>query len=71
MDVDTDMIQFFKFMQNSKYHTPASKYNKSLGSECPGPTRRLLPRVLHKFGAWMRARAPQPSWVNPEFDMDP
>ncbi|KAF3021230.1 hypothetical protein E8E15_005013 [Penicillium rubens] len=27
--------------------------------------------VLHKFGAWMRAKAPQPSWVNPEFDMDP
>ncbi|OGE53086.1 hypothetical protein PENARI_c008G10144 [Penicillium arizonense] len=26
--------------------------------------------VLHKFGAWMRAKAPQPSWVNPEFDMD-
>ncbi|KAJ5490457.1 Major facilitator superfamily domain general substrate transporter [Penicillium expansum] len=23
---------------------------------------------LHKFGAWMRAKAPQPSWVNPEFD---
>ncbi|KAJ5177413.1 Major facilitator superfamily domain general substrate transporter [Penicillium coprophilum] len=27
--------------------------------------------VLHKFGAWMRAKAPQPSWVNPEFDMNP
>ncbi|CAI7647144.1 unnamed protein product [Penicillium glandicola] len=27
--------------------------------------------VLHKFGSWMRAKAPQPSWVNPEFDMDP
>jgi hypothetical protein len=27
--------------------------------------------VLHKFGAWMRAKAPQPSWANPEFDMDP
>ncbi|KAJ5807574.1 Major facilitator superfamily domain general substrate transporter [Penicillium robsamsonii] len=27
--------------------------------------------VLHKFGAWMRGKAPQPSWVNPEFDMDP
>ncbi|CAG8168250.1 unnamed protein product [Penicillium nalgiovense] len=27
--------------------------------------------VLHKFGAWMRVKAPQPSWVNPEFDMDP
>ncbi|KAJ5783890.1 uncharacterized protein N7518_009567 [Penicillium psychrosexuale] len=26
---------------------------------------------LHIFGAWMRAKAPQPSWVNPEFDMDP
>ncbi|KAF9245123.1 hypothetical protein DTO027I6_9190 [Penicillium roqueforti] len=26
---------------------------------------------LHMFGAWMRAKAPQPSWVNPEFDMDP
>ncbi|KAJ5563416.1 hypothetical protein N7535_008580 [Penicillium sp. DV-2018c] len=26
---------------------------------------------LHRFGAWMRAKAPQPSWVNPEFDMDP
>ncbi|CAG8893645.1 unnamed protein product [Penicillium egyptiacum] len=27
--------------------------------------------VLHKFGARMRAKAPEPSWVNPEFDMDP
>ncbi|KAJ5496292.1 Major facilitator superfamily domain general substrate transporter [Penicillium fimorum] len=27
--------------------------------------------LLHKFGAWMRGKAPQPSWVNPEFDMDP
>ncbi|OQD86631.1 hypothetical protein PENANT_c007G10553 [Penicillium antarcticum] len=26
--------------------------------------------VLHKFGAWMREKAPEPSWVNPEFDMD-
>ncbi|KAJ5139870.1 Major facilitator superfamily domain general substrate transporter, partial [Penicillium atrosanguineum] len=24
--------------------------------------------VLHKFGASMRAKAPQPSWVNPEYD---
>ncbi|KAJ5121459.1 uncharacterized protein N7515_009420 [Penicillium bovifimosum] len=26
---------------------------------------------LHRFGAWMRSKGPQPSWVNPEFDMDP
>ncbi|KAJ5160155.1 uncharacterized protein N7482_007159, partial [Penicillium canariense] len=25
--------------------------------------------ILHKYGAWMRKRAPQPSWVNPEYDL--
>ncbi|KAJ6022261.1 Major facilitator superfamily domain general substrate transporter [Penicillium herquei] len=29
----------------------------------------LVMGTLHKFGGWMRGKAPQPSWVNPEFDI--
>lgn len=28
----------------------------------------LLFGTLHKYGGAMRAKAPQPSWVNPEYD---
>lgn len=28
----------------------------------------LMLALLQRFGAWMRALAPVPSWVNPEFD---
>ncbi|KAJ5536382.1 Major facilitator superfamily domain general substrate transporter [Penicillium frequentans] len=29
----------------------------------------LMMGVLHRYGAWMREKAPQPSWVNPEYDI--
>ncbi|KAJ5587469.1 uncharacterized protein N7459_003234 [Penicillium hispanicum] len=29
----------------------------------------LVIGVLHKYGGWMRAKAPLPSWVNPEYDI--
>ncbi|KAJ5609329.1 Major facilitator superfamily domain general substrate transporter [Penicillium herquei] len=29
----------------------------------------LVMGTLHKYGGWMREKAPQPSWVNPEFDL--
>ncbi|KAJ5782439.1 hypothetical protein N7457_004213 [Penicillium paradoxum] len=31
----------------------------------------LIFNSLHRFGGCMRAKAPQPSWVNPEFDIEP
>lgn len=30
----------------------------------------MLFGLLHRYGAWMRAKAPQPSWVNSEFDSE-
>jgi hypothetical protein len=29
----------------------------------------LMIGTLHRYGAWMREKAPQPSWVNPEYDL--
>ncbi|KAJ6164966.1 hypothetical protein N7470_003638 [Penicillium chermesinum] len=29
----------------------------------------LLMIILHKYGAWIREHSPEPSWVNPEYDL--
>lgn len=68
MDVDTDLIQIFiaSWQESSgRTWTFTAQGLIILAGGC------VVFGVLHKFGAWMRVKALQPSWVNPEFDMDP
>ncbi|KAJ5919907.1 Major facilitator superfamily domain general substrate transporter [Penicillium verhagenii] len=76
----TSVVTFYAvFLNLSAFINPffIASWQESMGWTWTFTTQALIVIVggslvmgtLHRYGAWMREKAPQPSWVNPEYDM--
>ncbi|KAJ6110505.1 Major facilitator superfamily domain general substrate transporter [Penicillium sp. IBT 16267x] len=77
----TSVITFYAvFLNLSAFINPffIANWEASMGWTWTYTTQALIVIVggalvmgtLHRYGAWMREKAPLPSWVNPEYDID-